>query len=79
MKKALTYVSIYVIILLQSRETKTSKVRGKQSQKGKKMSEPMTDYQFKTILKMVLDILESSKDIEEARAKVEKLLKDEEK
>lgn len=78
-KKVLTYVNTYVIILLQSRETKTSKVRGKQSRKGKKMNEPMTDYQFKTILKMVLDILESSKDIEEARVKVERLVKDEEK
>lgn len=43
------------------------------------MDEPMTDYQFKTILKMVLDILKSSKDIEEATEKVEKLLNDEEK
>lgn len=41
------------------------------------MNEPMTDYQFKTILKMVLDILKSSKDIQEAIEKVEKLLKDE--
>lgn len=43
------------------------------------MKEPMTDYQFKTILKMVLDILDSSKDIEEAREKVKNLLTDEEK
>lgn len=43
------------------------------------MNEPMTDFQFKTILKMVLDILKSSKDIDEAIEKVEKLLKEEEK
>lgn len=34
----------------------------------------MTDFQFKTLLKMVLDILKSSKDIDEAVAKVENLL-----
>lgn len=43
------------------------------------MNEPMTDFQFKTILKMVLDILKSSKDIDDAIGKVEKLLKEEEK
>lgn len=43
------------------------------------MNEPMTDFQFKTILKMVLDILKSSEDIDEAIEKVEKLLKEEEK
>lgn len=43
------------------------------------MNEPMTDYQFKTILKMVLDILGSSEDIDEAREKVKKLIEDEEK
>ena len=43
------------------------------------MKEPMTDYQFKTILKMVLDILESSSSIEEAREKVKNLLHEEEK
>ena len=42
------------------------------------MKEPMTDYQFKTILKMVLDILDSSKNIEEAKEKIEDLLIDEE-
>ena len=41
------------------------------------MKEPMTDYQFKTILKMVLDILESSSSIEEAREKVKNLLNEE--
>ncbi|MGN0518053.1 MAG: hypothetical protein ACI4II_04955 [Acutalibacteraceae bacterium] len=42
------------------------------------MNEPMTDYQFKTILKMVLDILENSENIEEAREKVAKLLEEKE-
>lgn len=41
------------------------------------MDEIMTDFQFKTILKMVLNILKSSKDIDEAIEKVEKLLKEE--
>ena len=43
------------------------------------MNEPMTDYQFKTILKMVLDLLQSSKDITEATEKVKALLDGEEK
>ena len=43
------------------------------------MEEPMTDYQFKTVLKMVLEILESSKDITEATKKVKKLIGDGEK
>lgn len=43
------------------------------------MNEPMTDYQFKTLLKMVLDILDGSQNIEEATEKVKKLLSDEEK
>lgn len=34
----------------------------------------MTDYQFKTILKMVLEILKASKDLGEAAQKVEQLL-----
>lgn len=42
------------------------------------MDEAMTDYQFKTILKMVLDILKGSQDIEDAAEKVEKLLKNKE-
>ncbi len=45
--------------------------------KEKEMNEPMTDYQFKTILKMFLDILNSSNDIEEAKTKVYNLLEDE--
>lgn len=43
------------------------------------MDEPMTDFQFRTILKMVLDILKSSKDLTEATEKVEKLLEEESK
>lgn len=38
------------------------------------MEEQMTDYQFKTILKMFLEILNSSKTIEEAKEKVNALL-----
>lgn len=38
------------------------------------MEEKMTDYQFQTFLKMVLEILDGSKDIEEAKAKIEALL-----
>lgn len=38
------------------------------------MDEPMTDFQFKALLKMVLEILKSSKNIEEAIAKVEALV-----
>lgn len=40
------------------------------------MNENMTDYQFKTILKMVLDILKGSASIEEATKKVENLLEE---
>ncbi len=38
------------------------------------MEEPMTDYQFKTLLKMILDILKNSNDIQEAVEKIQKLL-----
>ena len=38
------------------------------------MDGPMTDFQFKALLKMVLEILKSSKSIEEAIAKVEALV-----
>ena len=38
------------------------------------MTEIMTDYQFKTILKMVHSILEKAKDIEEAKQEVENLI-----
>lgn len=40
------------------------------------MESVMTDYQFKTILKMILDILKSSKDIQDATQKVEEFLKE---
>lgn len=42
--------------------------------KEKRMKEPMTDFQFKAILKMVLEILRSSKSIDEAIKKVEALM-----
>lgn len=51
---------------------------GGKSQKGEPMNDIMTDYQFKTILKMVLDTLKSSQNIEEASEKVENLLEDKE-
>ncbi len=38
------------------------------------MEEIMTDYQFKTLLQMVLTILEDSKDLEDAKAKIKALL-----
>jgi len=38
------------------------------------MTEAMTDYQFKALLKMVLEILRSSKDIPEAIRKITELL-----
>lgn len=38
------------------------------------MEEQMTDYQFKKLLQMVLEILKSSKDKEEAVKKIEALL-----
>ena len=41
------------------------------------MVEPMTDFQFKKIMAMVLEILKSSKDLNEAIEKVEKLSRDE--
>jgi hypothetical protein len=37
----------------------------------------MTDYQYESIIKMVLMILENCKDTEEARKKIESLLKKE--
>ena len=42
--------------------------------KGQVMTEAMTDYQFKALLKMVLEILRSSKDITEAIKKITELL-----
>lgn len=38
------------------------------------MEEQMTDYQFQTILKMILEILDNCKDVEEAKEKVKALL-----
>ena len=38
------------------------------------MTEAMTDYQFKALLKMVLEILRSSKDITDAINKITELL-----
>lgn len=43
---------------------------GGKARKENIMDEPMTDFQFKALLKMVLEILKSSKSIEEAIAKV---------
>ena len=37
----------------------------------------MTDYQFKKLLQMILEIMEGSGDLEEAKEKVEKLLSEE--
>lgn len=39
-------------------------------------NEKMTDYQFRTVLKMALDIIKNSKDIKEATKKIEKLIKE---
>ena len=39
------------------------------------MEEQMTDYQFQTLLKMIIEILDGCKDIEEAKKKEEALLK----
>lgn len=38
------------------------------------MAENMTDYQFKKLLQMVLQILEDSEDIETAKEKIKALL-----
>ncbi|MDY2987725.1 MAG: hypothetical protein SOR77_08845 [Peptoniphilus sp.] len=40
--------------------------------------ENMTDFQFKTLLKMVLEILEGAENIEEAKQKVKALLEENE-
>ena len=36
--------------------------------------EPMTDFQFKSLLRLVLEILKNSKNLEDAIEKIEKLL-----
>lgn len=38
------------------------------------MDEEMTDFQFKTLLEMVIQILDGCKTVEEAKAKIEALL-----
>ena len=40
------------------------------------MTEAMTDKQFKTILEMVNMILDGCKDLEEAKEKIQKLVKE---
>jgi hypothetical protein len=39
-------------------------------------NENMTDYQFRKVLKMVLELIKNSKDIEEATEKIEELIKE---
>ena len=48
-----------------------------QAEEGGRMSDNMTDKQFKTILEMFVMILDGCKDIEEAKEKVQKLLEEE--
>lgn len=36
--------------------------------------EEMTDFQFKKLLQMIKEILDSCEDLEEAKAKIQKLL-----
>lgn len=43
------------------------------------MEDAMTDFQFKTIIKIILDVMKSSKNLEEAIQKVEEYLRDEQK
>ena len=43
-------------------------------QKGDAMQEFMTDYQFKALISLVLDIIKGSADKEEAAEKLQKLL-----
>ena len=45
-----------------------------QAEEGGRMSDNMTDKQFKTILEMFGMILDGCKDIEEAKDKVKKLI-----
>lgn len=42
--------------------------------KGEKMEEVMTDFQFIAILKMMIDILDGSKDIDEAKDKIQDII-----
>ncbi len=59
----------------QLRESSLGEYGGKAG-KETKMEERMTDFQFKALLKMVLEILKSSKSIDEAIAKVEALVEE---
>ena len=68
----LVYIYVRGIIKIELRWN-PDKLRGK-ARKENRMSEPMTDFQLKGFLKMVLEILKGSESIEEARAKVEALL-----
>ena len=43
-------------------------------QKGEQMQEVMTDFQFKALIKLVLDILNGSSTKEEAAKKLQELL-----
>ena len=67
-KKLLTNIKICSIII--SRKGEIDKGKG---QKGDKMN-GMTDLQFKAFLKSILEILESSKDLEDAKSKIKALL-----
>ena len=67
-KKLLTNIKRYSIII--SRKGEIDKGKG---QKGDKMN-GMTDLQFKAFLKSILEILESSKDLEDAKSKIKALL-----
>lgn len=56
--------------IIISRKGEIDKGKG---QKGEKMN-GMTDLQFKAFLKSILEILESSKDLEDAKSKIKALL-----
>jgi len=64
----LTFNIKYNIII--SRKGEIDKGKG---QEGEKMN-GMTDLQFKAFLKSILEILESSKDLEDAKSKIKALL-----
>lgn len=67
-KKLLTNIKRYGIIISRKGEIVKDK-----EQKGDKMN-GMTDLQFKAFLKSILEILESSKDLEDAKSKIKALL-----
>ena len=64
----MTFNIKYNIII--SRKGEIDKGKG---QEGEKMN-GMTDLQFKAFLKSILEILESSKDLEDAKSKIKALL-----